>query len=239
MSFAMTRLLPGPSFLLVAALILPATTWGQSSQARTTDRDLAVPPTPSPMPTTARRPSLSDVGRRFTEPPNPPRELNLDVPRIDRPENAERPTYTLDDLLSLASQNNPTILQARLHINATLAQAMQAGLYPNPVLNYSGEQIGVGGTAGEWLGATLRQRFVTAGKLELSRRKYLQRSMVAEHPAVAQQFRVCNDVRIHYFKTLAAYEVMALRAELLKTAEDNLATRTTTEAMRLSVSRPE
>lgn len=186
--------------------------------------DFAVPPTPSEFVTTAQTPSSPDVGRRFVEPPDPPRELKLDLPRIDVPESAARSSYTLDDLLSLAEQKNPTILQARLHINATLAQAMQAGLYPNPVLNYSAEQIGVGGTAGEWHGATLRQRFVTAGKLELSRRKYLQRSKVAEHRAVAQQFRVCNDVRMHYYRTLAAYEVMSLRAELLKTAEDNLAT---------------
>lgn len=132
--------------------------------------------------------------------------------------------YTLETLLDLAAQNNPTLIQSRLHINAQLARAMQAGLYPNPRLSYVAEQIGLDGTAGEWQGAEVQQRFVTGGKLELSRNKYLQRARVAEHMAVAQQFRVCNDVRISFAKSLTAARIVDLRKELLKTAEDRVVT---------------
>ncbi len=132
--------------------------------------------------------------------------------------------HTLNGMLELAARSNPTILQAQYQITGQLAKAQQAGLYPNPMIAYIAENIGVEGTAGEWQGTELEQRFVTAGKLQLSRDKYLQRAKVAEHLAVAQQFRVCNDVRIHYFKTLAAQKILDLQKELLKTAEDDLAT---------------
>nr|WP_315856894.1 TolC family protein [Stieleria neptunia] len=59
------------------------------------------------------------------------------------PMEAEVQGYRLDDFLTLAAQNNPTIRQARLQISAQTAKALQAGLYPNPTLNYIGEQIGV------------------------------------------------------------------------------------------------
>ncbi|MCM2369964.1 TolC family protein [Aporhodopirellula aestuarii] len=138
-------------------------------------------------------------------------------------------SYNLEDFLTLAAQHNPTIRQSRLQISAQTAKALQAGLYPNPVLNYVGEQIGVDteddkDSPGEFQGMTLRQRIVTAGKLRLSREKYMRRAHVSEHLAMAQQFRVCNDVRIHFYQTLAAKEIVELRKELLKSAEDSAVT---------------
>lgn len=136
----------------------------------------------------------------------------------------EPEAYTLSMMLEWAAANNPTLRQARFQVSGTLAQAQQAGLYPNPTLSYVGDNIGSDGTAGEFQGAEIRQRFVTAGKLSLSREKYLQRAQVAEHLAVVQQFKVCNDVRLHFVATLAAQDVLVLRSELLKTSEDRLKT---------------
>ncbi len=87
------------------------------------------------------------------------------------PMDAETQGYGLDDFLTLAAQNNPTIRQARLQISAQTGKALQAGLYPNPTLNYIGEQIGVDvegdkDSPGEFQGMTMSQRFVTAGKLK-------------------------------------------------------------------------
>lgn len=138
-------------------------------------------------------------------------------------------SHSLGDFLALAAQNNPTIRQARLQISGETAKALQAGLYPNPTLIYSGEQIGIDvpgdkDSPGEFQGFLLEQRFVTAGKLRLSREKYMRRAHVTEHLAIAQQFRVCNDVRVHFYRTLAAHQVLQLRHELLKTAEDGAVT---------------
>lgn len=130
----------------------------------------------------------------------------------------------LEELLSLALDNNPTLRQASAHIEAERAKALQAGLYPNPRVGYQAEQIGVGGTAGEFQGGFIRQEIVTAGKLRLSREKYLARASVVELQALAQRHRVLNDVRIHYYRTLAAKQRLVIQEELLKTAQDQLIT---------------
>jgi len=131
---------------------------------------------------------------------------------------------SLTDLIGFAEANNPTLRQAQLQIDGEMGKAIQAGLYPNPTLAYSAEQIGVGGTAGEFHGGILSQEIVTAGKLGLSRAKYLQRAKAAEALAIAQQYRVCNDVKIHFYETLSLQQQIAIQDELIKAAEDSAVT---------------
>lgn len=166
-------------------------------------------------------PPAASVGSRFTQPPaRPSQPVSVgDAPLT------EGEVLDLEAVLSLTTQNNPTLRQARLQISAELAKAQQAGLYPNPTLAYAGEQIfvdveGDTDSPGEFQGGIVSQRFVTGGKLRLSREKYLRRAHVSEHLAVAQQYRVCNDVRIHFYRTLAAQQRLEMHRELLKTAED-------------------
>jgi outer membrane protein TolC len=64
----------------------------------------------------------------------------------------------------LASEHNPTLLQASANIEAAQGRALQAGLYPNPTVGYAGERIGAAGTAGEMQGFFIDQTIVTAGK---------------------------------------------------------------------------
>ena len=145
-----------------------------------------------------------------------------------------RPTPTaeplaIEALLSLAMQNNPTLRQAQTHVSAELGKALEAGLYPNPLLRYSGELIGLPNAAGvrtpgEFQGGMVQQEVITGGKLALSRQKYMQRARISEHLAVAQQFKVLNDVRIHFYRTLARDEVLRIQRELLKVAEDRAVT---------------
>ncbi len=131
---------------------------------------------------------------------------------------------TLERLERLAHQHNPTLIQARTQIEGERAKALQAGLYPNPLFGYSGEQIGVNGTAGEFHGGFVQQEIVTAGKLRLSREKYLARASAAEFQALAQEYSVINDVRIRYYQVLGAQERLGIQQELLKNAEDALVT---------------
>lgn len=136
----------------------------------------------------------------------------------------EASAMTLDGLESIAWSNNPTLTQAQAQVGAARGKALQAGLYPNPKLSYIGEQIGVMGTAGEWQGGEIQQEFVTAGKLRLSRQKHQARASVAEALDIAQQYRVLNDVRTHFYRTWGAQQIVGIRGELLKTAEDRLVT---------------
>ncbi len=172
-------------------------------------------------PVRVAEPPAPAAGSRFISPPARPTEpVSVGEAPVSQGE-----ILDLDTVLSLATQNNPTLMQARLQVSAELAKAQQAGLYPNPTLSYSGEQIfvdveGDTDSPGEFQGGIISQRFVTAGKLSLSREKYMRRAHITEHLAVAQQYRVCNDVRIHFYRTLAAQQRLEMHRELLKTSED-------------------
>lgn len=164
-------------------------------------------------------PSNPSNGIRPVHAVNPP-----DTPAADDSQPVAASTLTLESLESIAWTNNPTLAQSQAQIAAAEGKAWQAGLYPNPKLSYVGEQVGVEGTAGEWQGGEIQQEIVTAGKLRLSRQKHLARASVAEALNIAQQYRVLNDVRMHFYKTWGAQQKARIRAELLKTAEDRLVT---------------
>lgn len=166
------------------------------------------------------------VGHAYIPPPPiPPPNVDSSGGTFPDPSSVGLAAYTLEEVLRLAKENNPTLRQSQLHISAELAKALQAGLYPNPIFSYEAEQIFVDGpngrdSPGEFQGGVVQQRLVTAGKLQLSREKYLRRARVSEHLAMVQQFRVCNDVRIRFYRTLAAADSLSIQRELLKTAED-------------------
>lgn len=170
-----------------------------------------------------RAPVPAAAGKALAEPPAIP-AYPAEAGILDAA-TGEPQLFDLEELLQLASRNNPTLRQARLHVSAELAKALQAGLYPNPVLSYEAEQVGLDvpgnkDSPGEFQGGAISQRFVTAGKLRLSREKYLRRAHVSEHLVMVQRFRVCNDVRLHFYHALASSERRRLREELQKTAED-------------------
>lgn len=131
---------------------------------------------------------------------------------------------SLQTLEQLAKQHNPTLMQAVALVEGEKGIAMQAGLWPNPLLGYRGAQLGQKGTLGEFQGGFIQQKFITGGKLRLSREKYLARVSAAEFQALSQIYVVLNGVRIQYFRTLGAQRRLAIERELLKTAEDHLVT---------------
>ncbi len=137
---------------------------------------------------------------------------------------AAAPALLLGDLEGMAMANNPTLVQATAQIQAARGGAYQAGLYPNPVVGYTGEQIGVSGTAGETQGGFIAQEFVTGGKLRLSRAKWTQRARIAETNLLIQQRRVLNDVQAQFYRTLAAQRLVEIHRELVANGEDNLQT---------------
>lgn len=158
-------------------------------------------------------------GHRYQKPAALPATPESSVP-TDRPENYTGQQLTLDDLLAIATQNNPTLRQAQNQITAETGKAIQAGLYPNPGFRYSAEQIGVDGTAGEFHGGIFSQEIVRGGKLRLSRAKYVQRVKATEALALAQQFRVANDVKIHFYMVLSQQQKVNIQSELVKSSED-------------------
>lgn len=128
---------------------------------------------------------------------------------------------TLEELEQIAFQNNPTLVQAQTRIGMSQGRALQAGLYPNPTVGYDGEQMGIrGAPGGERQGVFLQQEIVTAGKLRLSRAKYVEEAAQAQVMASAQQQRVLNGVRIGFYEVLAAQSMIEIHRTLTQNAED-------------------
>lgn len=136
---------------------------------------------------------------------------------------------SLADLEALALQRNPTLVQAAAQIGSARARALQAGLPPNPIIGYIGEQIGAAGTPGETQGAFIQQEIVTGGKLRLSRAKYTQESHQAGIQQSAQQCRLLNGVRLGFYEVLAAQRRVEILRNQLQIAEE--AVRATAEML--------
>jgi cobalt-zinc-cadmium efflux system outer membrane protein len=151
-----------------------------------------------------------------------PHQSQQAIPSLSAPAKAGR--LSLADLESMALQGNPTLSQAAAQVEAARGRAVQAGLYPNPVVGYEGDRIGAAGSAGEMQGLFIDQLIVTAGKLRLSRAKYVHEISQMEAQALAQQYRVLNGVRIRFYELLAMQRLVDVRAELLKVAEDAVST---------------
>ncbi len=127
----------------------------------------------------------------------------------------------LEDLERMALDNNPTIAQAVAIVRAAEGRTLQAGLYPNPIIGYIGEEISVRapGRTSEHL-LFIEQAIVTAGKLEHSRNIFADERTRAEAEAEAQRLRVLNTVRVLYYKALGAQEMVELRTRLAEIARE-------------------
>src|SRR6266851_761612 len=137
---------------------------------------------------------------------------------------SEQKTITLEELQQMALQNNPTFRQSAANIQAAEGRKKQSGLYPNPTVGYQGEQIRGGSFHGGEQGFFLQQDIVLGGKLGLNREIFDQELKQAETEAEEQKMRVVTNVRMSYIQALAAQQMLELRHNLSKLADDAVET---------------
>ncbi len=128
-------------------------------------------------------------------------------------------SLTIDQLLQMASENNPTLRQAQAIVNKAHGVRAQVGLYPNPTIAYSGMEMGNEHTSG-LQEAFLSQTIVTGNKLQLNQEIVDQNIETLSWNAEVQRLRVETDVRSQFHAVLGAQERVQLARELLKIAED-------------------
>ena len=131
---------------------------------------------------------------------------------------SQGPMFTLEQLEQLAFKNNPTLPQASAEIASAKGRRLQSGLYPNPSVGYSGEQIRGGSRGGGEQGFFVSQQFILGGKLGLNRRIADQEISQAGAEGEEQRLRVTNAVRILYYQGLASQEMVETRKELARLA---------------------
>jgi outer membrane protein, heavy metal efflux system len=132
---------------------------------------------------------------------------------------ASAQSLTLEQLEQRAFQANPAMRSADAAVRAAKGRRRQAGLYPNPIVGYTGEEI----TPGEVInfgehGIFAEQRILTGGKLGIARQVADRELDVLRATAAAQRQRLRNQVRVLYYQALGEQRLLDVRRELAKLA---------------------
>jgi outer membrane protein, heavy metal efflux system len=131
------------------------------------------------------------------------------------------PALRLEDLERMALQNNPTVGQAEAAIRAAEGRRVQAGLMPNPIIGYLGEELSARAfdqKSEHYVFA--EQEVPLGGKLKKSRDIFARERAQAQAEAAAQKQRVLNAVRTLYYEALGAQRLVEVRGELAKLANE-------------------
>jgi cobalt-zinc-cadmium efflux system outer membrane protein len=134
------------------------------------------------------------------------------------------PGLTLEQLLQMARENNPTLGQAQAGIREAVGRTLQVGLWPNPTVGYSGDEIRGGSFGGGEQGVFIQQNVILGGKLSLDRRIFAEEGKQTEAEAEEQRLRVENGVRIAFYQSLAAQQMVEIRMKLSGLAMDAVET---------------
>ncbi len=140
-------------------------------------------------------------------------DLSIDAPLTGTP-------LSLDTLLSLARVHNPTLRAAQAAIAESAGHAKQAGLLPNPVIGYEGDQIRGGSYGGGEQGGFVEQTIPLGGKLGLRRDVYRQQQRTDALALSQQQQRVEGDIESSFYAALALQQEIDTRKQLSAIAAD-------------------
>jgi cobalt-zinc-cadmium efflux system outer membrane protein len=152
-------------------------------------------------------------------------EVRPEYPQLGRAqERAEGALMTLDQFEKIARESNPTLRQAEAEIRAAKARRQQAGLYPNPTVGYTADEVRGGSVGGGKQGFFVEQTIVTAGKLGLSKNVFANEAKIASIEAEEQRLRVTSAVKMAFLRVLAAQELLDARRDLAKIAQDSTET---------------
>jgi len=151
--------------------------------------------------------------------------LEPKFPRMGRAQdNSPGARVTLEQAQQIARDNNPTLRQAEAEIRAAKARQQQAGLYPNPTVGYTGDEIRGGSVGGGKQGFFVQQTIVTGGKRTLAREVFGKEAKLAEIEAEEQKIRVQSAVKMAFIRVLAAQELLDARRDLAAIEEDSAET---------------
>jgi len=131
--------------------------------------------------------------------------------------------FNLDDLTQLAMGQHPRLAQATFAIETASGQATQAGLYPNPTVSVTIDELGDRtGPAGIITAPLLSQEIVVAGKLRLSKAAAMKGVDQATLEMMGRRYALLGDVRVAYFDVLGLQHRVHLQKELVQLANESV-----------------
>ena len=122
---------------------------------------------------------------------------------------------TLSEFEGIALRSHPQLRSAMAAVEQARGQAVQARLYPNPVLSGGSPQIS--GADSQWYGFAT-QELVTAGKLRLAQQAALRGVQKAEYELIRARFDVLTGVRDDFYTLLVAQRRLEIFKLLLDIA---------------------
>ena len=145
--------------------------------------------------------------------------LRVDAPRMPLAAAADEgvvpvgPTpRTLAEFVALAERSHPKLRAAAAAVETARGKAVQARLYPNPVMAGFSPQIA--GDQSQWSG-TVAQDLVTAGKLRLAQQAALREVQKAEYELVRTRYDVLAQVRQNFYALLVSQRRLEIYRLLL------------------------
>ncbi|MCA1614037.1 MAG: TolC family protein [Acidobacteria bacterium] len=131
------------------------------------------------------------------------------------------PAVRLEDLERMAGERNPTLAQSDLALRAAEGRRRQAGLFPNPVVGYSAEELAFRAPSERGAhGFFVEQTIPLGGKLGKAKRVFAAERDQAAILAESQRARVLNSVRVLYYDALGAQRLVELRDDLSQLARE-------------------
>jgi cobalt-zinc-cadmium efflux system outer membrane protein len=184
-----------------------------------------VSPPPAPDAALAPPARLAPPVSRAQNDPTPPKTeahaADLLPPKTLPPAADVPPDGPLDlaHFVRLAAVNNPEVAAARTRVEAARGRMVQAGLYPNPVIELRQDEAGLPGGALGFVGVTFIQNFVRGGKLKLDRAAAGEAVTALDWQAVVRWFAVLTQVRAAYVEKLAADREVAVSKDVVAFTE--------------------
>ena len=128
-----------------------------------------------------------------------------------------------EDLERMALSASPSLRQSAAEVRAAAGRVRQAGLYPNPMLGFTGDH-NTPALDGGSLGGFAEQRIVTGGKLGLDRKAADQDRLGAEEMAKAERLRVIAAIDALYYRGLGEQRLLDVRIRMAQLTQTTAAT---------------
>ena len=144
---------------------------------------------------------LATITQALAQTPAPPAEMTLEATAVPPTVISPDAPTTLPEFESIALRSHPHLRSAMAAVEAARGQAVQAKLYPNPVISGGSPQIS--GAYSQWYGFAT-QELVTAGKLRLAQQAALREVQKAEYELIRARFDVLTGVRDDFYQLLIA-----------------------------------
>ncbi|MFN0195366.1 MAG: TolC family protein [Planctomycetaceae bacterium] len=142
----------------------------------------------------------------------------------DNPDVLEAGTgLSLEELVSLGLEQNPKLSVASYAIDAARGRAAQAGLFPNPTVGVTFDELGdKTGRSGVNTLPLISQEIVTGGKLRLSQAAGQQEVEQVSWRYMVQRYELLANIRTTYFDALTLQERIEILRKMVALADKSV-----------------